>query len=52
MSKLLDDLEKWKVTVKGWICIDDDNKSRPPQHEKDIIEGPISSNYNLYQSVL
>jgi hypothetical protein len=44
--KHLNDLEEWKSTVKGWICIDDDNKPRPPQHRTDILEGFISSNYD------
>ncbi|RIA83750.1 hypothetical protein C1645_742841 [Glomus cerebriforme] len=44
--KHLNNLEEWKSTVKGWVCIDDDNKPRPPQHEADILEGFISSNYD------
>ena len=44
--KHLDDLEEWKSTVKGWICIDVDDKPGPPIHRADILEGFISSNYD------
>ncbi len=44
--KVLDDLEVWKATVKGFICLGDNNKPLPPQHYEDIIQGPISSNYD------
>jgi hypothetical protein len=39
-------LEVWKATVKGFICLGNNNKSLPPQHYEDIIQGPISSNYD------
>ena len=44
--KILDDLEVWKATVKGFICLGNNNKLLPPQHYEDIIQGPISSNYD------
>ncbi|CAB4382217.1 unnamed protein product [Rhizophagus irregularis] len=44
--KILDDLEVWKATVKGFICLGNNNKPLPPQHYEDIIQGPISSNYD------
>src|SRR4051794_22619297 len=31
--KDLNNLEEWKATVKGYICIDNNNKPGPPQHE-------------------
>ena len=45
MFKDLSNLEEWKATVKGYICINDNNKPGPPQHREDIIEGPITFNY-------
>ncbi|PKC04163.1 hypothetical protein RhiirA5_422656 [Rhizophagus irregularis] len=44
--KILDDLEVWKATVKGFICLGNNNKPLPPQNYEDIIQGPISSNYD------
>ncbi|RGB35524.1 hypothetical protein C1646_759217 [Rhizophagus diaphanus] len=44
--KILDDLEVWKATVRGFICLGNNNESPPPQHYEDIIQGPISSNYD------
>ncbi|CAG8668497.1 13325_t:CDS:2 [Funneliformis caledonium] len=46
-SKHLKDLEEWKATVKGHICLGDDDKPRPPFHEEDILEGLISSNHDI-----
>ncbi|CAG8526395.1 8061_t:CDS:2 [Funneliformis mosseae] len=37
-SKHLNDLEEWKATVKSHICLEDDDKPRPPFHEEDILE--------------
>jgi hypothetical protein len=42
--KTLTDSE-WENTVKGWICINDDTKPGPPQHDADIIQGPVSENH-------
>ncbi|CAB4473566.1 unnamed protein product [Rhizophagus irregularis] len=37
---------EWEDTVKGWICIiDDDSKPGPPQFDEDIIQGPVSKNH-------
>jgi hypothetical protein len=48
----LNNLEEWKAMVKGYVCAYDNNKLRPPQYEEDIVEGPISSNYECIRNIL
>jgi len=43
--KDLNNLKKWKAIVKGYLCIDDNNKPGSPQHKIDIVEDSIFFNY-------
>ncbi len=36
--------DKWKKTVKGYICVGLGNHPPPPQYEDDILQGPFAEN--------